>query len=304
MADALKVVLVGCGRFARNHLGKIKRLADFDLIGVADIVEAAARSTAEAFDVPRWETDYRVLIDDSDVEAVVVTTPALVHAEVTTYALRAGKHVFCEKPMARTVSDARAMIDAERESGCVLQVGYVMRHSEDALNLRRLIIDGRIGRPVFFRDIWALAKGNPSPSTHDRELGGGVLYEQAYWFDFASFVFGPAVKVYASTMRFKPDPTTADDTFIAIIDFASGDRAVWSNSWAAPGMGWDVRAVGRKLRPTTDIIGPKGSIHFPGPEGVSRFCHFMKAGIRTAARPSNGTGRPIGEPPRQVTKAS
>ena len=100
-----------------------------DVVGVADIVEEAARLRAEAFDVPRWETDYRALVEDPAVEAVVVTTPALVHAEVAIHALRAGKHVFCEKPMARTVADAKAMVDAERESGLILQVGYVMRYS-------------------------------------------------------------------------------------------------------------------------------------------------------------------------------
>ena len=268
MTDPLRVALVGCGRFSATHLGTMKASELFDVVGVADIVEEAARSRAEAFDVPRWETDYRVLVEDPGVEAAVVTTPALVHAEVAVHALRAGKHVFCEKPMARTVADAEAMVDAERESGLVLQVGYVMRHSPDALNLRRLIVEGCIGRPVFFRDIWALAKGNPSPSTHDAELGGGIVYEHAHWLDFVSFVFGPARKVYASTMRLKPDPTTADDTFILIIDFESGDRAVWSESWAALGMGFDVPAVGRKVRPTTDVIGPQGSIHFPGPDGA------------------------------------
>jgi predicted dehydrogenase len=202
-----------------------------------------------------------------DFDVAAIMTPDHLHEEMAVEAFKAGKHVFCEKPMARTVADARAMAEAARRTGLVLQIGYPMRHSPDALNLRQLILDGRIGRPVWFRDIWALSKGNPSPSTHDREIGGGVIYELAHWLDFVSFLFGRATKVYAVTARFKPDPTTADDTFLAVIQFASGDTAIWSESWAAKGLGYDVPPVGRKVRPTLDVIGPKGSIHFPGPSG-------------------------------------
>jgi predicted dehydrogenase len=267
MVDRVKVAVVGCGRISRAHIPRLKASERFEIVGVADVNEDAARSRAEEFGVPRWEKDYRAFTAEPDVDAIWVLTPAAVHAEVAISALRAGKHVFCEKPMARTVSQGKAMADAAAEGGKVLLVGYVMRHSPDALNLRKLIRDGRIGRPVFYRDIWALAKGNPSASVHDRELGGGIIYEHAHWLDFVSFVFGPAKKVYASTMRFKPDPTTADDTFIAVIHFQSGDQAVWSESWAALGLGWEPIAVGRRMRPVLDIIGPEGSIHFPGPDG-------------------------------------
>lgn len=267
MTEPMKVGVIGCGTFSAVHLKGLKSLDCFDVVGVADTNGQRAQLRAKEYDVHRWETDYRALTEDPNVEAVFVTTWAAAHAEVTISALQAGKHVFCEKPMARTAAQARAMATAAREADRVLQVGYVMRHSPDALNLRKLILDGRIGRPVFYRDIWALAKGNPSPSVHDADIGGGIIYELGHWLDYASFVFGPAKKVYATTARFKPDPTTADDTFLLIIDFHSGDQAIWSASWAARGMGWDVQAVGRKVRPTTDIIGRKGSIHFPGPGG-------------------------------------
>jgi len=268
MKEPLKVAVVGCGRISQVHLPRLKTSDLYEVAGVADVNEDAARSRAEEFGVPRWERDYRAFAAEPGVDALWVLTPAAVHAEVAVTALRAGKHVFCEKPMARTVAQAESMAEAARESGRVLLIGYVMRHSPDALNLRKIIRDGRIGRPVFYRDIWALAKGNPSPSVHDAELGGGIVYEHAHWLDFVSFVFGPARKVYASTMRFKPDDTTADDTFVVIIDFESGDRAVWSESWAALGMGWEPIAVGRKVRPVLDIIGPKGSIHFPDADGA------------------------------------
>ena len=146
-------------------------------------------------------------------------------------------------------------------------LGYPLRHSPDAVNLREQIQSGRLGRPVFFRDVWALCKGSPSPAIHDAEFGGGVLYEHTHWLDLVISIFGPVAKVYASMRRLKPDNTTADDTLIAVIDFESGDQAVWSESWAAPGMGWEPLCIGRRVRPTLDVIGASGTLQFPGPEG-------------------------------------
>jgi predicted dehydrogenase len=249
------------------HLKNLKASSSFDVVGLADIVEASAKRRAEEFGVTRWTTRYRELIADREVEAVFALTPPASHAEVSLAAMRAGRHVFCEKPLAMTSQQCRAIVAAQRKSKRVFLLGYPMRHSPDALNLREQIRSGRIGRPVFFRDVWGLCKGSPSPAIHDAKLGGGVLYEHTHWIDFVNFTFGPAWNVYASISRRKPDPTTAPDTFIAVIDFASGDQAVWSESWAAKGLGWDPLCVGRHVRPTTDVIGPNGSIHFPGPDG-------------------------------------
>ena len=265
--NPIKTAVVGCGNISARHLSLLTASDRFDVIGVADIVEERARNRAVEFGVPRWTSDYRALMSDEAVDAVWVLTPPYRHAEVSVSALRAGKHVFCEKPMAKTREECRAIHEAEEASGSVFLLGYPMRHSPDALNLRALIRSGRIGRPVFFRDVWALCKGSPSPAIHDAEQGGGVLYEHTHWIDFVNFVFGPVEKVYASMRHLKPDSTTADDTLIAILDYASGDQAVWSESWAAPGMGWKPGRIGRHVRPTLDVIGPKGSLHFPDPEG-------------------------------------
>jgi len=263
----LKVAVVGCGNVSGTHLRNMKASPRFEVVGVADVVEAAAQRRVKEFGVARCTTRYKDLLADKDVEAIFVLTPPASHAEVSVAALRAGKHVFCEKPLAMTSQQCRAIVAAQRKSRRTFLLGYPMRHSRDALNLREQIRSGRIGRPVFFRDVWALCKGSPSPAIHDARLGGGVLYEHTHWVDFVNFTFGPARKVYASMTRFKPDKTTAPDTFVAIIDFRSGDQAVWSESWAAKGLGWDPLCVGRHVRPTTDVIGPKGSIHFPARDG-------------------------------------
>ncbi len=263
----VKIALVGCGHISVEHLQNLKASSHFEIVGVADIVEKTAKQRAEEFNIPRWTTSYKDFLSDETVEALMILTTPVTHAEIATHALRAGKHVFCEKPLAISVADCQAILQAVEESKRVFSLGYTMRYSPDALNFRDLILNNRIGRPVFFRDIWALSKGSPSPAIHDAQLGGGVLFELSHWLDFVLFVFGAPKKVYATMARFKPNDTSADDTFLAIIDFVSGDQAVWSVSWAAMGFGRTPSCVGRHVRPITDVIGPKGSLHFPDADG-------------------------------------
>ena len=263
----LTIGIVGCGAVSETHLNNLKDLSQYHVKTVADIVPEQAKQRADEFKVANWTTDYREILADQEIEAVFVLTPPSLHAQISIDAFNAGKHVFCEKPLARTSEQCRLLMEAADATDRVFLLGYPMRHSPDALNLCQLIQSGRLGRPVFFRDIWALCYGSLSPAIHDAELGGGVLYEHTHWLDFVNMIFGSAQKVYASMSRFKPDETTADDTFIAIIDFQSGDQAIWSESWAAPGFGWDPLCVGRHVRPMLDAIGPKGSLHFPDPQG-------------------------------------
>ncbi len=265
--ETLTIGVVGCGAVAQTHLNNLKNLPHYIVKTLADVSSEQAKLRAEEFGVPNWTTDYREILADDQIEAVFVLTPPSIHAQISIASFEVGKHVFCEKPLARTSEQCRTLVRGAEETDRVFLLGYPMRHSRDALHLCKLIQSGRIGRPVCFRDIWALCLGSLSPAIHDAEQGGGVLYEHTHWLDFVNMIFGQAQKVYASMSRFKPDNTTADDTFIAIIDFLSGDQAIWSESWAAPGFGWDPVCVGRHVRPTLDVIGPQGSLHFPDPQG-------------------------------------
>ncbi|MCC6422506.1 MAG: Gfo/Idh/MocA family oxidoreductase [Phycisphaerales bacterium] len=272
--NPVRVSLIGCGQVAGTHLANLKRSERFEIVSVADVAQASAQKRAKEFEIPSWTTDYRTILDDERVEGVFVLTPPSNHAEIAIAAMKAGKHVFCEKPLARTSEQCRQIVRASKETGRVFLLGYPMRHSPDAANLRDIILSGKLGRPVLFRDIWGLCKGSPSPAIHDADLGGGVVYEHTHWLDYVSSIFGPATKVYATVSRFKPDNTTAGDTFTAIIDFAGGDQAVWSESWAAAGFGWEPICVGRHVRPTLDVIGKAGSLHFPTADGQKVLSYY------------------------------
>ncbi|OPA90482.1 hypothetical protein BFW88_14135 [Pseudomonas fluorescens] len=267
--SAIKIALIGCGTVCDWHLEELAKLRDlFQVCWLCDNVPGKAEQLARKWQVVRWTEDYQRVLDDPAIECVWVLTPPFNHAEVAIAALRADKHVFCEKPLAKDSRQCRDIVQIAEDSQRVFLLGYPMRFSADAGNLRSVVQSGVLGRPVVFRDIWAVCKGSDSPAIHDAQLGGGVVFEHTHWLDFVTWMFGPAQKVYASTRKLKFGPATAHDTLVAVIDFASGDQALWSESWAATGMGWDPLCVGRAgIRPTFDVIGQQGVLQYPNAHG-------------------------------------
>jgi myo-inositol 2-dehydrogenase/D-chiro-inositol 1-dehydrogenase len=148
------VALIGSGRMGAFHAGTLaRRLPGARLVTVADPAPGAAERLVSAIGAGRACTELREVWDDPAVDAVVIAAPARAHAELVVDAARAGKAVFCEKPMAVTLPDADRAIDAARAAGVVLQVGFNRRFAADWLAARALIEDGRLGTVRLLRSL-------------------------------------------------------------------------------------------------------------------------------------------------------
>lgn len=171
----------------------------------------------------------------------------------------AGKHIFCEKPISLTLQDADEMIEACRNRGVLLQLGFVLRYASERLNLKEILQRGDIGCPVVYRMIFAVSAGAMAQWVHKRDKGGGPLIEGAmHHFDWTRSVFGEAKEVVASIRDVRPEKSNAGDTITVIVRFQSGDELVISMSYALPGYG-SSKMIGQNKY---DIIGPKGVILF------------------------------------------
>jgi myo-inositol 2-dehydrogenase/D-chiro-inositol 1-dehydrogenase len=149
----LTVGLIGCGSIAvRAHVPALQRLSTLvDVRTVADVRPAAAEHIAQVLGA-NWTTDYRQLLGDPRIDAVVITTPEFLHAEQTLAAVQAGKHVLCEKPMARTLAEADAMIAAARDAGVHLMIAHSRRFTARYRRAHELLAEGAIGEPVLVRE--------------------------------------------------------------------------------------------------------------------------------------------------------
>ena len=150
MPSPLSFGLIGAGWIGRFHAETLaSRLPTTRLVAVADPVPVAA----EVLSGPKAYLDPLDLITDPDVEAVAICSPAASHADLVVAAAHAGKHVFCEKPMALTLADADRAIDAAHTAGVALQVGFNRRFAEDFAAMRAGIDAGAVGTPQLLRSL-------------------------------------------------------------------------------------------------------------------------------------------------------
>ncbi|HVK05363.1 MAG TPA: Gfo/Idh/MocA family oxidoreductase [Armatimonadaceae bacterium] len=254
----LRIGVVGCGGIANDaHLPQLaERKEAAEVVGVADINPEAARKTAERWGIARTHADHHALLPD--VDAVLVCTPTYTHAPIAIDALNAGKHVFCEKPMARTLDQAEAMRAASQKSGARLQVGFVRRFDDEWLAFGEALRAGAIGRPVVWRDVMSGPGPHWSPWFFQDEQGGGPFLDGAiHTIDFALHLFGPLAWVFTHG-RTMGAGHTAVDAGSASLRFESGDELLLAWSWGLP-----VGCYGGRL---FEILGPGGRIGWPGGE--------------------------------------
>ena len=143
----LRIGIVGCGGIANGkHLPAIKRNGNFEAVAFCDLIEERAVKAKEEYGTPdaRVYTDYRELLQE-ELDAVYVLTPNNAHAPVTIAALKAGKHVMCEKPMAKTYAEAKEMVETAKETGKILTIGYQNRYRQDSQYLKRACENGDLG---------------------------------------------------------------------------------------------------------------------------------------------------------------
>jgi predicted dehydrogenase len=265
---------MGAGRrFVRHVLGRDKLdnprpfdpgIESFKFVAVSDVDEGRLTAVKQQFDIPYATTDYRKLLARKDIEAVLICTPPVFHPEITIEAAQHGKHIFCEKPMAMTSARCMEMLEAIEKAGVIFQVGYMLRFANERGQIVEAIRNDKIGRPVFFRENMSLRAGADQRWIHDQELGGGPLWEVSHTIDFVRYLFGNPETVFGIGGHYKPDRTSAIDTYAASLVFPSGDRALIGDSFALKGFGWGRDKIAcRRHRTEIDIVGPRGYIQFP-----------------------------------------
>ncbi len=145
--DTIKVGIIGTGGISRAHQKAYTAVGGFEIVAVCDIFKEKSRQAAEEWGVPKKYafTSYNKMLQMDEIDVVSVCTYNQAHRRPTVAALRAGKHVFCEKPMAATLKDATAMVRAAKESGKILQIGIHSTFSPGLQFARKLVDEGILG---------------------------------------------------------------------------------------------------------------------------------------------------------------
>jgi predicted dehydrogenase len=250
IATKLRWGIVGCARIARRGLipgilgsraGALEALASRDL--------ATARSWAVEFGIPRAYGSYQELLDDPQIDAVYLPLPNELHRPWVFAAAEAGKHVLCEKPLARDVAEAQAMVDRCRQRRVVLMEAFMWRHQPRTAELRRLVANGAIGELRLFRSAFSFAI-EPGDWRLDPARGGGSLFDiGCYGVNAARLFTGLEPDAVRSLARF--GPTGVDLSLTAELRFPNGVLALVDCSFE------------QARRCSYDLVGTRGVIEVP-----------------------------------------
>ncbi len=239
----LKIGIIGAGRIGRVHtLSIMNYIPEVEIKAISDIYYDAARDWAEQQGIPVATADYRDILNDPEIDAVLVCSSTDTHSQISVEAAEAGKHIFCEKPVDLTIPKVEAVIEAARKAGVKLQIGFNRRFDRNFRRVRALIQDGTLG------DIHILkitSRDPEPPSAEYAAASGGMFMDMTiHDFDMARFMMGcePTEIYVAAACLVDPAIGKAGDVDTAIITirFENGGLCVIDNSRRAV-YGYDQR---------------------------------------------------------------
>lgn len=272
----VRVGIIGCGGIANGkHLPSLHKLPNVKLVAFCDLIPERAEKAKEEYGEPDAEvyTDYHDLLKRDDIEVVHVLTPNIAHAEISIAALESGKHVMCEKPMAATYADAKAMVEASKKSGKFLTIGYQTRSQTTHQYVRHMIERGELGEIYYIKAPSIRRRGVPlwGVFLDKSKQGGGPLIDiGTHSIDAAlslinnydvESVTGSVYRKLADTAMnsnewgiWDPKDFEVEDSAMGLVKFKNGATMVVEASWV-------LNYVGEA---NTTLCGTKGGVEFRG----------------------------------------
>ncbi len=223
----LRTAIIGAGKVADTHAQALVELAESEFVAVCNHNIDRAEALAATYQVQAYSS-VEAMLAEADLDAVSVCTPHPAHAEAVLKAVEAGVHVIVEKPLASSLADCDAMINAAEANNVKLAVISQRRLYEPVQRIRRAIDDGKLGRPILgtvhmfgWRD-QAYYESDAWRGTWQGE-GGGVLVNQApHQLDILQWYMGPVAELYGQWDNFNHPYIEVEDTAAAILRFESG----------------------------------------------------------------------------------
>lgn len=290
MSDLVRVGFIGSGGIAGTHIGYLKAIPGVEIVALCDVSREAIEKRIKEHNLQGVKvfTDYKPMLRMKDLDAVSVCTPNYLHYKPTVDALRAGKHVMVEKPMAMNAREAQAMCDAAKRAKKVLTIGFQQRFRPDAQFIRRAIAEGQLGDILYCRAQALRRRGIPSWGVFGRKdlQGGGPLIDiGVHIIELTHFLIGKPKPIAASAFTAtyignrKPEATapwgdwdwktyTVEDLAVGFVRFQGGATMTVEASFAAH-IEQDIFA--------TTIMGTKGgaAVGFGPPRVFTDWCGKM-----------------------------
>jgi len=249
--------IIGCGNIANGkHMPSAQHLGNVKMVAFCDIIRERAEESAKKYGVPgaRVYTDYREMLqkEGPEMETVHVCTPNKSHSPISVAALESGRHVICEKPMAKDAAGARAMVEASKKTGKLLTIGYQTRYFADSVYLKKACQAGELGEIYYARALALRRRGVPTHGVflNEEEQGGGSLIDiGTHALDLTLWLmdnYEPEMVVGSVFHKLNkranavnpfweswdPEKFTVEDSAFGFIRFKNGATVVLESAWA------------------------------------------------------------------------
>jgi predicted dehydrogenase len=239
----------------RRHAENLRRnVPEAKLVAIADVSHERARQVATELEIDHSYNSLEAMLENKDIEAVLIATPDKFHAQAVTTAVRAGKDILCEKPLALNMADAHAALKEVAKAKRRLQVGFMRRYDPAYTAAMKRIEAGEIGTPVIFKSV-GRDKDQPPLAAYESDVNGMIFYTNTiHDFDLARWLMHDEVSsVHAySTSTIRPEVAQYGDVVASVVNLQYQNGAIGNvESYAQAVYGYDVR---------TEVVGSKGSI--------------------------------------------
>ena len=248
----LRVGIIGAGRIGKVHARTLSQLSAAEGTAITDINPDAAHEAAVLGGIGRVEKDAARILADPAIDAVLICSSTDTHAELIVEAARAGKHIFCEKPIDYELTRIDCALQAVEKAGVKLQIGFNRRFDANFVRVRQAVASGEIGTP---RLLHIISRDPAPPPLSYIKVSGGMFFDMTiHDFDMARFLIGDEVEEVYVQAAVMVDPEIGHagdvDTALTILRFRNGVIATIDNCRQAA-YGYDQRV---------EILGSKGSV--------------------------------------------
>jgi myo-inositol 2-dehydrogenase/D-chiro-inositol 1-dehydrogenase len=249
----LHVGIIGAGRIGKVHAETLAfRMPEARILAIADVNREAAQAVAARCGIPTVTESSAGVLANPEIEAVLICSSTNTHADLIVQAALAGKHIFCEKPIAHSLAQIDRALAAVEEAGVKLQIGFNRRFDANFARVRQAVVSGEIGSPRMMHII--SRDPAPPPLAYIRVSGGMFLDMTIHDFDMARFLIGDEVEEIYTAGGVMVDPEIGEagdlDTALIVLRFRNGVIGTIDNSRQAA-YGYDQRV---------EILGSQGKI--------------------------------------------
>jgi len=240
----IKLGLIGAGGISQAHCRTMASIEGAEIIAVSDLVQANLDRAKENWGISKTFNDYNKMLEMDELEAVLVCTPTGVHGAPTVAALKAGKHVLCEKPMEAKLGPATEMVRAAHENGKILMVALKLRYSPQVIKAKEIVDTGALGDIYYVETVADRRRGNPGGSFIRKATAGlGASADIGiYALDTALYLMGHPKPVAVSgiasnelslnnTWNPALKETEVEDFAVGWVLFDNGARMVFKTCW-------------------------------------------------------------------------